>query len=142
MLNNFLFSKSESLNSIYSNLALLGLRLFAGLTMAFAHGQGKMPPEDMFVGYLESMGLPFPILLAWLAALSEFVGGILVAIGFLTRPAALALVVTMLVAAFMAHAADPFAKKEMALLFTSIFAYIFVAGAGKFAVDNKITLKK
>jgi putative oxidoreductase len=142
MFNNFLFSKSESVNSFFSHFALLGLRLFAGLTMAFAHGLGKLPPADMFVGFLESMGLPFPILLAWLAALAEFVGGILVAIGFLTRPAALALVVTMLVAAFMAHAADPFAKKEMALLFAVIFAYIFVTGAGKLALDNKLTLRK
>jgi putative oxidoreductase len=142
MLNNFLFGKSDSLNSSFSHLALLGLRLFIGLSMAFAHGLGKMPPEEMFIGYLGSMGLPFPILLAWMAALAEFVGGILIAIGFLTRPAALSLVVTMAVAAFMAHAADPYAKKEMALVFMTVFAFIFVTGAGKFALDNKISLRK
>ncbi len=141
MLNRFLFCKSESLNSGLSHIALLFLRVFAGLTMAFAHGVGKIPPQAQFVSFLESMSLPLPIVMAWLAGLSEFLGGILVALGLLTRPAALTLVVTMSVAAFVAHASDPFVKKEMALLYFMIFIFIFSAGPGKWSLDNKVNFK-
>lgn len=59
-------------------------------------------------------------------------------IGLATRPAALTLMFTMLVAAFGAHASDPFAKKEMALLYFFIFTVFFAQGGGKYSVDSKI----
>jgi len=41
--------------------------------------------------------------MGWLVALTEFVGGTLLAIGLLTRPAALAVFIFMMVAAFSTH---------------------------------------
>lgn len=54
------------------DFGLLIFRLFIGLTMAFAHGWGKLPPPQMLVDGLSSMGFPLPIFFAWCAALSEF----------------------------------------------------------------------
>ncbi|MCB9026848.1 MAG: DoxX family protein [Bdellovibrionaceae bacterium] len=137
-MDRFLFAKGQFVNSTSSHLGLLFLRLFAGLTLAFAHGVDKVPPNEQFVGFLDVMGFPMAIAFAWLAGLAEFLGGLLVAMGLLSRPASLSVMVTMLVAAFMAHANDPFQKKEMALLYFFVFLLIFLMGPGKFSLDNKI----
>ncbi|MCO5167141.1 MAG: DoxX family protein [Planctomycetes bacterium] len=111
------------------------LRVFAGLTLALAHGLGKTPPPDRFVEGVAALGFPAPALFAWAASLSELVGGLLVALGLATRPAAALAGFTMLVAAFGAHAADPFAKKEMALLFLAIMTAFVFMGSGRFGLD-------
>lgn len=49
------------------------------------------------------LGLPFPVLLTFLAASAELVGGIALLIGFATRWFAIPLIVTMLVAMFAVH---------------------------------------
>lgn len=137
----FLISNGNLDNQLKSQLGVLVLRLFAGLTLAFAHGLGKLPPHEQFVGFITSLGLPAPSLMAWAAGLAEFLGGLLVAIGLLTRPAALSVIVTMVVAAFMAHGSDPFQKKEMALLYLVIYLAIFLMGPGKLSLDHGISKK-
>jgi uncharacterized membrane protein YphA (DoxX/SURF4 family) len=49
------------------------------------------------------LGLPFPLLLAWLATLTETVGAVLLFIGLGVRLISLPLMITMLVAAFTVH---------------------------------------
>jgi putative oxidoreductase len=75
--------------------------------------------------------------------LAEFVGGILIAIGLATRPAALALTFNMAVAAFVAHRSDPLfmgggAAKEPALLYLIPFAALVLTGAGRYSIDRII----
>tara|TARA_R110000850_G_scaffold112541_15_gene226622 strand:- start:3638 stop:3787 length:150 start_codon:yes stop_codon:yes gene_type:complete len=41
----------------------------------------------------------------------------------------------MLTAAFVAHAADPFGRKELPLLYFIVFLFILIFGAGKFSLD-------
>lgn len=137
-MKRFLFH-AESYSSNALNLGLLFFRASIGLTMAFAHGMGKIPPSAQFTGYVTSMGMPG--FMAWGAALAEFLGGILIAAGLLTRLNSAALAVTMMVAAFMAHGADPFQKKEMALLYLVCSIFIFIAGPGKFSLDGIINKK-
>ena len=60
------------------NFGILVFRVFIGLTMAFAHGLGKLPPPQMLIDGVQSMGFPLPIVFAWAAALSEFVGALLI----------------------------------------------------------------
>ena len=122
--------------STATDVGLLLLRLGFGLTMAFAHGLGKIPPSAGFVEGTAAMGFPLPALFAWAAALSEFVGGLLIAVGLATRPAAVLLATTMAVAAFVRHGADPFADKEMALLYLFASLALAAAGAGRYALDR------
>lgn len=123
------------------DLGLLVFRVFIGLAMAFAHGIGKVPPPDMLINGVAGMGFPLPIVFAWAAALSELIGGLLIAAGLFTRPAALSLGFTMVIAAFVAHAADPFEKKEMALLYLVACVLLFFQGAGRFSLDRIIRKK-
>lgn len=129
-------------NLIHSpELGLLLFRLFIGLAMAFSHGLGKMPPPEQMITGLAAMGFPLPILFAWCAGLSEFLGGLLIAAGLFTRWAAAFLGITMAVAAFVAHAADPFGKKEMALLYLAACVLLLLQGGGKFSLDRIIRKK-
>lgn len=120
------------------SLGLLWLRVLTGAGIAY-HGYGKIFGGGMgkFAGFVGSLGVPFPEVMAWAAALSEFGGGILIAIGLLTRPAAFFIFATMTVAAFGAHGQDPFQKKEMALLYWTIAGALMMTGAGAFSFDHK-----
>ena len=129
---------SEVIESTLANVGLAILRVFTGLSMAFAHGLGKVPPSERFVEATAKLGFPLPEFFAWAAGLSEFVGGLLLAVGLFTRPSAFFLSCTMFVAAFLQHAADPFGRKEKALLFLAISLAFLLIGAGKYAVDHWI----
>ncbi len=141
MIKKILFG-TEPLSSLSANLSFLALRVFVGLSMAFAHGAMKMPPPQGFVDGLGEMGLPFPFFMAWCAGISEFIGGILLALGLFTRPSAALIAGTMFVAGFIHHAADPYRMKELAFLylFTAIF-FIFWGG-GPLSLDRLIFKRK
>lgn len=83
-----------------------------------------------------AMGFPIPLFFAWAAALSEFLGGILVAVGLKTRAAALFICMTMAVAFFIRHRLDPFKAKELALLYMGIAGALVLTGAGRFSLDR------
>jgi putative oxidoreductase len=122
-----------------ADAGLLLLRLFTGLAMALAHGLGKLPPSDRFVDGVAELGFPFPVVFAWAAGLAEFVGGLLLAAGLATRPAAFFVAFTMAVAAFGRHADDPFAVQERALLFLAISVAFLLIGAGRYSADALIS---
>lgn len=123
------------------DLALLPLRIFAGLTMAIGHGFKKFPPPAPFVEGVTSMGFAVPEIFAWAAVAAEAGGGLLLAVGLLTRPAALMIAITMATAAFLAHGADPFAKKELALLFFFISMVYILTGSGRTGLDRFLRAK-
>lgn len=133
----FLFGGAGG-GSSTSDLGLLLLRVFVGLTLAFGHGIGKLPPSERFLAGVAEMGFPLPILFGWAAALSEFAGGVLLALGLLTRPAALFVGITMAVAAFIRQAGDPFAERELALLFGAVAVMLLLTGAGQYSIDARL----
>ncbi len=73
----------------------------------------------------------------FLTVIAEFVAPLLVIVGYKSRIAAIPVAFTMLVAAFVVHGADPFGKKELALLYAVIFVVISLVGPGKFGIDRK-----
>jgi putative oxidoreductase len=121
------------------DLGLLWLRLLMGAGIA-SHGYqkifgGMMPHFAEGVG---KMGFPMPEAFAWAAALSEFAGGICVALGLGTRVAALVVFATMSVAWFKAHAADPFQTKELALAYWTMAGALILLGGGGYALEAKL----
>lgn len=124
----------------YHDTGLLILRVLTGFGIA-SHGYGKIFTEGrmhQFAGGVEEMGFPIPVVFAWLAALSEFLGGLLLAAGLFTRYAAFFIFSTMSVAFFIRHADDPFSQKEKALLYWTIALAIMFVGAGRYALDRLI----
>ena len=123
-----------------TDIGLLILRLGVGLTLAFAHGLGKIPVSDGFIGNVAGMGFPLPAVFAWAAALSEFLGGLLIAIGLLTRPASIFVAFTMAVAFFVTHggALTGEGNGEQAFAYLVVTLALAVAGAGRFSIDAQI----
>ena len=84
-------------------IALLALRIYLAPIFILA-GLGKLTAfEDTAFYFGEYLGMPMPYLMASLAGLTEFVGGIALLVGFSVRLFALPLMVTMVVAAATAH---------------------------------------
>ena len=118
-------------------LALLALRLVLGAIM-IAHGAqkifGGMPH---FMGMLQNMGIP-PIM-AYLVVTAEFIGGILLIVGLLTRLAALFIFVDMLVAVSKVHLKNglkgPGGYEFPMICGIVAFALIFL-GAGPISLDE------
>ena len=134
-------------NAIYStrDLGLLLVRVGVGTSMALYHGWGKIsggPARWHEIGdALPSLGLAFlPTFWGFMAGFSEFVASILLALGFLFRPAAALLAFTMLVA--ISHhlrlpAGEPgsgWRAASHALELLSVYVALFLSGPGKYAL--------
>ncbi|MGB7556707.1 MAG: DoxX family protein [Candidatus Korobacteraceae bacterium] len=118
-------------------LGLLILRLALG-TVMIAHGYqkvfGGMP---QFMGMLSHMGIP--AWMGYLTAAAEFGGGILLVVGFLTRLAALAIFIDMVVAIFKVHLHNGLFGKnggfEFPMVCGAIAFSLIWSGAGPIAID-------
>ena len=117
-------------------LALLVMRLVLA-TVMIAHGSpkvfGGMPRFQTIV-----TGIGFPAWMAYIAAGTEFLGGILVLLGIWTRPAAFAITIDLAVAIIKVHAKSglrgPGGFEFPLSLVTIAFALIFF-GAGPISLD-------
>ncbi|MBI2026444.1 MAG: DoxX family protein [Deltaproteobacteria bacterium] len=139
-MKSVLFSGSE-VSGFSGNVGVLALRLFVGVSLAFSHGIGKVPPSQEFIamtGGLTTMFALYPVLFAWMSGLAELVGGVCIALGLCTRMAALFVSINMAVAGFIFHADDPFQKKEFAFLYLASAVCIMLIGCGKFGFDNLV----
>lgn len=134
MLKQMLFGGESGLSPL-ANAGLTLLRIFTGAALALSHGIGKLPPSEQLVAGTEKLGFPLPTVFAWAAALAEFLGGAFLALGLFTRPASFFIAFTMFVAAFGVHLNDPFAKKELALLYLFTALCFLLKGAGDWSLD-------
>ncbi|MBA6295221.1 DoxX family protein [Colwellia sp. MB02u-9] len=137
----------NSITKTEQSLSPLPLRLIAGLIFS-AHGAQKL--FAWFGGYgldgtgqwMESIGLTPGFLMALLAGSAEFFGGLLLIVGFLTRPTSFVLAVTMIVAIFSVHITSGFFISnngyEFALALLAITLALFIQGGGKYSIDNTI----
>jgi putative oxidoreductase len=125
-----------------ADAGLAVLRIGAGFLLLYLHGLGKLPPQEGFVGRIGGMGFPAPLVFAWLAALAESAAAILIAIGLLTRPAALYVVVHFIVVVFVAHAGDTLAERELAIMFGLVAFAIAMIGPGRFSLDAMIARRR
>ncbi len=110
------------------------LRIMAGL-LFLEHGAGKLLGFPVLPGIDQ---MPHGLLL--FTGVLELVGGVLIVVGFLTRPAAFVLSGFMAVAYFMAHFPTSFFpainQGEPAVLFCFVFLYLAAAGPGAWAIDK------
>lgn len=137
MIKKLMFKTTQE-NSLFNEATITALRVVAGLLLAVLHGSGKVPPSADLIAGVTGLGFPAPSLFAWLAGLAELVGGVFLAVGFLTRPSAFVIAFTMLVAVFGAHAADPVNVKELGLFYLVVALVFLARGAGRWSVDRFI----
>jgi uncharacterized membrane protein YphA (DoxX/SURF4 family) len=99
-------------NGVFGNLryldgmAPLALRLYL-VPVFWMAGTTKLAGIDDTIAWFGNpdwgLGLPFPALMAYLAAYTEAIGAVLLALGLATRWISIPLIITMLVAAFAVH---------------------------------------
>ncbi|WP_166963089.1 DoxX family protein [Yeosuana marina] len=135
------FSKSIS-NQNTVSIVLLITRLAVAFLM-INHGYPKLTKlleggEIQFADPL-GVGVTFSLILAVFA---EFLCSILIGLGLFIRLATIPLMITMFVAAFIVHGADPIARKELAILYLVLYIMLFVFEGGKFSLDYFVRGKK
>lgn len=122
----------------------LMVRVVAG-ALLIPHGYQKIfvpGVMDGTAGFFGQMGLAPAAFWVWVIALLEFAGGIMLVVGFLTRPVAAMVVGFMAVAAFYVHMGNGFFWNkggfEYPLMWGVIALAILIRGAGDFSVDKKL----
>jgi putative oxidoreductase len=121
---------------------LLAVRLYWGWQL-IQSGWGKLHNLEKVTEFFTSLNLPMPAQMAVFISCVEFFGGILLAIGLLSRITALALTINMIMAyitadreALFSVFSDPdkfYAAAPYTFLIASLIILIF--GPGKFCVD-------
>lgn len=124
----------------YRDVGLLIVRLGFGLGFLFYHGWGKLVggPERwaQVGGALGNLGIGFGhTFFGFMAAFSEAVGGLLVAVGLFFRPASALLAVTMFVATAN-HYATGRGSPSHAAKNTLLFLGLILIGPGKYSLDQ------
>lgn len=132
---------STSISVWQANLCLLFVRITAS-AFILSHGFPKLLrlSSGQEIKFADPFGLG-PVITLGLVVFAEVGCAIFIILGLGTRLAAIPLIITMSVAAFYAHANDPFGTKEKPLLFLLIFIMLFVFGSGKYSIDRLITYK-
>ena len=138
-----MFKKLLSLNTSQNqlNFASLVLRIIGGGFM-LTHGLPKL--QKVLAGDFK-FGNPIgigPEASLILTAAAEFGGALLLLFGLGTRLVSAPLMFTMIIAAFVAHGADPFGKKELALMYFGVYFALFLLGSGKFSLDAILSKDK
>ena len=131
----FLFPSKPEGNAF--SLFLLALRILFGVLL-LSHGIQKWTnfsamsgsfPDPLGVGSTLSLGL---------AIFGEVFCSVGFIFGVFYRLAMIPMVFTMCVAFFAVHGGDPFAARELALVYLVVFVLMYAAGPGRYAVDTLI----
>ena len=115
----FLFP-AKSCSAKASGILLASRMIFGGLL--FSHGIAKWSNFDTM-----STMFPDPLGIGSSASLSLAIFG--------------EVICSMCIAFFVIHGADPFAVKELALVYLAIFVLMYIAGPGNYSVDRLIAKK-
>ncbi len=129
------FLKSDNTGKLLIRLAVGGLMLFHGI-FKLTHG----------IGFIEAMlaGRGWPVYIAYGVYLGEIVAPILIIIGLRTRLAALAVVIDMVAAIWLAHAGNIFQVKEaggawaieLEMFYLLASLALFFLGGGQYSVSK------
>jgi putative oxidoreductase len=120
----------------YRERAALVLRVAFGAHLMFVSTELFQPAEQRaFAGYLATLHIPFPLMSAYMAHITEFFGGLALILGLMVRPAAGALVFNFIVAVGIAMRGQPYAKQAPALQMLAVAIFFLIHGAGDWSVD-------
>lgn len=138
-----------ALQSLYDRLAWLSWPLVRFVAGAFLMPHGAQKLFGLFggeisstAGFFAKVGLEPALPLAYLVGCTEFFGGLLVAIGFLTRPAALATAFLLGVAVVQVHLPNGFFWTKLGFEYPLFWMLVQIAillrGAGPLSVDRAL----
>ncbi|RFS13967.1 DoxX family protein [Emticicia sp. C21] len=113
------------------------IRIITGLLMVY-HGLEIFQSSQMqeYASWDSIKDMPFPAFWAYLGKGAELVGGVLLAVGFMTRTAAILIAGTMLFITFKIGGGKFWYEAQHPFLFVLLALVYFFTGPGKWSVDN------
>lgn len=130
------------------DIGILVLRLVIGTAFAFIYGlmkiQGGVQLWEGIGNSMSNLGISFaPVFWGFLAALTEFAGGIFLILGLFTRTTSAFLVFVMFVATIH-HLSnlDPWYAVFNPLNMMAVFIALIFSGAGKYSLDYFLEKRK
>ena len=119
-----------------NSIGLLMLRFGAGGFLFFGHGLPKLIHwSERVHKFANPIGLGPEVSFA-LVVFAEVVCALAVLLGLATRIAAAPIVFFLLVGAFIQSGAEPFADKELALIYLVPFVALMLTGGGHYSADT------
>ena len=121
---------------------ILVIRLFVGISM-LTHALPKFEKliANDNIEFINFLGLGSAISLV-LVVFAELLCSVFIIFGFITRLAAIPLMITMLVAFFVVHGSDSYAAKELSLVYFFFYLTLLILGSGKFSLDFLFSKKE
>lgn len=121
----------------YSDLAPLLLRLGVGLIFIYA-GWGKLTGIEGTTTFFGNIGIPLAGIMAWVVALIEFFGGIMILIGLRIQIPALLLAFIMIVAIITTKLGgeNVFRAMRLDLMLMLANLALIILGSGKYAFNK------
>jgi putative oxidoreductase len=132
------------------DLGLLFLRVATGSMLLSVHGWARLLKAFgylflgqlwTFIGLVQRIGFPIPVVFAVASALAESVGAILLILGFGTRWVALLICVNLAVAVGL-EVSKHSASYELPSVYLIAVAAIGIAGAGGYSLDARRRRKR
>lgn len=121
------------------DLALLLLRIGVGVIFIVS-GWGKLTGIEGTQQFFGSIGIPLTGVMAWVVALVEFVGGIMILVGYKVQVPGILLAIIMLVAIITVKLGGDNVfrsmRLELMLMLTSLA--ISMMSTGSYSVDSKL----
>jgi putative oxidoreductase len=130
----------------YRNLGLLLARGIPGVIFLY-HGYQKLDRGvEGFAGFVESLSVPLPDVVAYIVTFGELIGGALLILGLLTRLVAVAFIVemvftTILVKVDVGLIAEGGAGAELDLALLAAMAAVATFGPGSLSVDRNMKIE-
>ncbi|TYP70748.1 DoxX family protein [Paenibacillus methanolicus] len=130
-------------NKIQADVGVLVMRVLLGITF-FAHGLSKFQNGiEGTGGFFASLGIPLPEVMAYVVAIVEAVGGILLAVGIGSRLIGAAFVVIMTVVMITLGYQKPFmGGYEFDLMLIAVSLFFTLSGDGTYSVRQFLAGRK
>lgn len=121
----------------YGDLSLLALRVLTGAFLIYGTQDNILSDARMqeFVHFLAKRGFAWPELMAPLSVYAQFICGVLLVIGLLTRWAGLLMTFNFIVAVVMVHWSQDFRGWWPAIVLVFISLHFALHGAGRYSID-------
>ena len=144
-LTHILVDWPERLSRIFAWLPPLVARIVVGWVFMWS-GWGKLNNLPQMIENFKEWGIPYPELMTPFVSGVEFIGGLLLLLGLVTRIAAVPLVIVMLVAIISAKWGQVDSLETLLgfeeVAYMSLFGWLAVAGPGPVSLDHLLQRRR